>query len=49
MIVCMMGPYSIRKDGTQYYRVMKGRKRIASFLLFSQAELYLHSIMEGLK
>jgi len=33
MIVEKMGNFSIVKDGSSYYRVMRGKKRIGSFLL----------------
>ncbi len=35
------GKYTIKRDGTSYYRVYDGRKRIGSFLLQSQAENYI--------
>ena len=42
MLVKKVGRFSIKKDGTQYYRVFRGRKRIGSFLLLPQADAYLH-------
>lgn len=35
------GKYSIKKDGTTFYRVMEGRKRIGSFLLLQAAKDYI--------
>jgi hypothetical protein len=35
-----MKKITIKKDGTQYYRVFEGRKRIGSFLNLSSAEEY---------
>ncbi|MFC0416764.1 hypothetical protein ACFFHH_15075 [Cytobacillus solani] len=40
MIVKKIGEFSIQKDGSSFYRVFNGRKRIGSFLLLSDAEKY---------
>lgn len=37
MTVYSLGSYKVKKDGSSYYRVFKGRKRVASFLLLPQA------------
>lgn len=41
MIVKKDGIFSIRKDGSSYYRVYRKRTRIGSFLFLSKAESYL--------
>jgi hypothetical protein len=42
-----MKKITIKKDGSQYYRVFLGKKRIGSFLLSHQAEEY-KQLREGL-
>jgi hypothetical protein len=46
MLMKKIGIYSIKKDGTQYYKIFRKRTIIARFLLFSQAENYLDKILE---
>lgn len=41
MVIKRDGNLKIVKDGTSYYRVMEGRKRIGSFLNLSDAEKYM--------
>ncbi|MFE8703953.1 hypothetical protein ACFYKX_25605 [Cytobacillus sp. FJAT-54145] len=43
MIVKKIGAFKIVKDGTTYYRVFKGRKRVASFLFLYQAENFVEN------
>lgn len=40
MIVRKEGHFSIRKDGSSYYRVYRKRTRIGSFLNLSRADEY---------
>jgi hypothetical protein len=35
------GKFKIEKDGTSYYRVYEGRKRIGSFLFLSEGKNYI--------
>lgn len=41
MIVKKDGIFSIKKDGSSYYRVFRKRTRIGSFLFLCDAETYL--------
>jgi hypothetical protein len=41
MVVFQDGNFKIIKDGTSYYRVLKGRKRVASYLTLSDAKDYI--------
>jgi len=47
MTVEKRGDYKICKDGTSYYRVLKGRKRIGSFLFLSDAQKYVEKRITG--
>lgn len=40
MTVYTNGKCKVIKDGTSYYRVMQGRKRVGSFLMLSEAIKY---------
>ena len=46
MILKKHGDYSIKKDGTQYYKVLRKRTVIARFLLLSDAENYFKKIVK---
>lgn len=41
MIIHKDGKFKIEKDGTSYYRVYQGRKRIGSFLFLSEGMDYI--------
>ncbi|WP_156488364.1 hypothetical protein [Fictibacillus phosphorivorans] len=43
MIVRKEGDFSIRKDGSSYYRVYRKRTRVGSFLHLSRATNYLEA------
>ncbi|MFS0905758.1 hypothetical protein AB3N02_22180 [Priestia aryabhattai] len=46
MIIKKHGDYKIVKDGTSYYRVLRKRTRIGSFLLLPDAEKYFNSVIK---
>ncbi len=41
MVIKKVGVYTIKKDGTSYYRVYKKRTRIGSFLTLQDAVEYM--------
>ncbi|MGG1263818.1 hypothetical protein [Brevibacillus laterosporus] len=43
IVVERLGNYKVAKDGTSYYRVFRGRKRIGSFLQLEDASKYMNS------
>lgn len=46
MVVAKNGIYSVIKDGSSYYRVLKKRTRIGSFLNMSDAINYMNENAE---
>lgn len=46
MLVKKSGIYSIKKDGSSYYRIFRKRTRVASFLLLSDAEAHMEKLID---
>lgn len=40
MLIEQLGKFSVWKDGSSYYRVKEGKKRIGSFLMLEEAIKY---------
>lgn len=45
MIIVKKDIFKIVKDGSSYYRILKKRTRVASFLLLSDAEKHLNKLL----
>lgn len=46
MILKKHGDYSIKKDGTQYYKILRKRTVIARYLLLCDAESHFNKIVK---
>lgn len=47
MLIEQLGKFSVWKDGSSYYRVKEGKKRIGSFLLLGEAIKYMKQRYEA--